>query len=170
MFACKKCGLTNPHRKNKLVCRICEGLYLKEWKRRNPEKQKQYNRVPKQKENLWKHKQSKYASFRKIKELCVEYLGANCQYQPECFSPPINGFEFCPHSFHFHHKNRGEKSFGIASGIRCKIKESKLKNINTLDDLKQEAPQLISELNKCELLCANCHMRKEHCDGCNRKK
>jgi len=50
-----------------------------------------------------------------------------------------------PATLTFHHKNGSEKSFEIANAIRFGV------------SLKR----LIAEIEKCEVLCANCHA-KEH--------
>jgi hypothetical protein len=69
---------------------------------------------------------------RKTKQKLIDYKGGKCEicgYNKDCLS-----------SFHFHHKNPDEKSFAISSkGITRK-----------LELLKQE-------VDKCQLLCANCH-------------
>lgn len=69
---------------------------------------------------------------RRAKQRLIAYKGGKCE---------ICGYDKdCPSSFHFHHKNPSEKSFGIGSkGITRK-----------LEVLKQE-------VDKCQLLCANCH-------------
>lgn len=69
---------------------------------------------------------------RRTKQRLIAYKGGKCE---------ICGYnKDCPSSFHFHHKNPSEKSFGIGSkGITRK-----------LELLKQE-------VDKCQLLCANCH-------------
>ncbi len=71
---------------------------------------------------------------RKLKRQCVEYLGGkclNCGLRDECVDV------YC-----FHHKDPAQKNFTISS-----------------KRLKFES--MITELNKCELLCCNCH-RKKH--------
>ena len=68
---------------------------------------------------------------RKLKKLAVEYKGGACI---RC------GFSGHPAVFDFHHRDKSEKSFGI----------SRYKNTNINEKLKQE-------LDKCDLLCANCH-------------
>lgn len=67
---------------------------------------------------------------RKNKRLAVEYMGGKCQ---------ICGYNKCFGALEFHHKNPEEKSFSI----------SKIKSIK-FESQKQE-------LDKCILLCSNCH-------------
>ena len=110
MFKCKKCNKENvPHRKNRGECRECEAIYVREWKKQHPEKQKQYNKNPNHLKRLKEHHRVRDSACRKIKILCIKYLGGKCQYEPECAYPLREGYKYCPHSFHFHHKNRDEK-------------------------------------------------------------
>lgn len=73
---------------------------------------------------------------RNKKQECVDYLGGKCAH---C------GGEFITHVFDFHHKDPSQKDSDIGSMLRL----NKSKN------------DLIHELDKCILLCANCH-RIEH--------
>ena len=70
-----------------------------------------------------------------MKALLVEYKGGACQ---RC------GYSKCMEALDFHHSTRGEKDFGISYKGHTK----------SIDILKKE-------VDKCELLCANCH-REEH--------
>lgn len=72
---------------------------------------------------------------RKFKMLCLEYKGGKC-----C----VCGYNKSIRALEFHHINSNEKDFNIS--------KSKLKTFN--DSIK-------SELDKCILLCSNCH-REEH--------
>lgn len=72
------------------------------------------------------------------KKKCVEYKGGKCE---RC------GYSKCVNALEFHHKNPNEKDFNISTfGYRMSFEELK------------------SELDKCILLCANCH-REVHADG-----
>lgn len=72
----------------------------------------------------------------------VEYLGGRCQH---C------GLEDdCVNIYDFHHTNPVKKDFEISGG---KVRSS-------FESIKKE-------LDKCELLCSNCH-RKEH--GCCKRQ
>lgn len=72
---------------------------------------------------------------RKVKELLVEYKGGKCE---RC------GYDKCIRALDFHHKDRDEKSFGLSSkGHTFSLSRGK------------------TEVDKCELLCANCH-RETH--------
>lgn len=51
----------------------------------------------------------------------------------------ICGYNKCSYSLHFHHVNKKDKSFTISTGVR--FGETAIKN----------------EINKCVILCANCH-------------
>jgi len=67
---------------------------------------------------------------RKLKAKAVEYLGGKCV---DCNTI------YHPAAYDFHHKDMAEKEFGIAN--------SKLTSFDKIKD----------ELDKCILLCANCH-------------
>ena len=80
---------------------------------------------------------------RKIKLECLEYKGGKCQ---KC------GYDKCQAALDFHHRNPEEKDFSICKKYGCK-------NMN--DRIKKE-------LDKCDLLCANCH-REEHFENATQK-
>lgn len=71
---------------------------------------------------------------RKLKLMAIEYLGGKCEH---C------GYDKCPDAFDFHHRDPSQKDFGIGSGNSISWDRTKV------------------ELDKCALLCANCH-REEH--------
>lgn len=67
---------------------------------------------------------------KQIKQAAVTYKGGKCQ---------ICGYDKCLAALDFHHKNKNEKDFNVG-----------LYRSYLLDNLKPE-------LDKCDLLCANCH-------------
>ena len=74
--------------------------------------------------------------IRELKKTIIDKFGGKCH---RCH----NSYESCVYDFH--HKNPEEKKFSIATLIAKSIRnESK----------KQE---LLEELNKCIMVCANCH-------------
>lgn len=74
---------------------------------------------------------------RSFKQECVDYKGGVCV---DC---GYNNHSFLS-VFDFHHKNPSEKEFSIAQYQRWSLK-------NGLPD------KVRNELDKCDLLCANCH-------------
>lgn len=68
---------------------------------------------------------------RKFKEECVKYKGSKCE---KC------GYNKYVGALEFHHKDSNQKDFTIA--------HSRLTSFS--DKVKQE-------LDKCEILCSNCH-------------
>jgi hypothetical protein len=68
-----------------------------------------------------------------LKEKCVKYKGGMCQ---------MCGYDKCMRALTFHHRDDSTKKFGI-SGVHC---------------LKWETIRI--ELDKCDLLCANCHAER----------
>lgn len=76
---------------------------------------------------------------KKVKEMAVEYKGGCCQY---C------GYNKCIAALEFHHLSKEDKSFGISyKGYTRSWKRVK------------------KELDKCVLVCANCHREMEHSDS-----
>lgn len=73
---------------------------------------------------------------RKLKKNCVDYKGGRCV---EC------GYNKCLGALDFHHINPEEKEFSIG-----KFK------LNSFDD------KMKIELDKCVLLCSNCHREKHY--------
>lgn len=71
----------------------------------------------------------------KLKTLSIEYLGGCCQH---C------GYNKFAGALEFHHKDPTQKDFGISSSGHTRSWE-----------------KIKVELDKCLLLCANCH-REEH--------
>lgn len=74
---------------------------------------------------------------QRFKIACMEYHGTKCCSR--C------GYDKCPRALHFHHKDRNEKEFNISQVT---------KSVPLRDNVK-------AELDKCELLCANCHYEIE---------
>lgn len=80
-------------------------------------------------EDNWNYKRVKEHRDRtKIK--AINYLGGECE---------ICSYDRCPTALEFHHINEEEKSFSISSNLN--------KAWNKIKD----------ELDKCALVCANCH-------------
>jgi len=73
------------------------------------------------------------------KKYLLEYKDIKCN---KC------GYDKCSGSLHFHHINKEDKLFKLSD-------LSKYSNYKSVYDIQQ---YVIDELNKCEVLCANCHM------------
>lgn len=72
---------------------------------------------------------------RKLKEQAVEYKGGKCQ---TC------GYAKCISALEFHHRSKESKEFSLGEV-----------------QLTAWSEKIINELDKCDLLCSNCH-REEH--------
>ena len=72
---------------------------------------------------------------KKVKDLAIEYKGGSCQ---------ICHYSKCVDALEFHHINPLEKEFGIGAKGYTRSWES-----------------VRNELDKCVLLCANCHREVE---------
>lgn len=72
---------------------------------------------------------------REHKEKAIAYLGGVCKRCSNSFHPAV---------FEFHHRNPAEKD----------ADPSKL--------LTHSWPRVVEELDKCDLLCANCHRLTHH--------
>lgn len=68
---------------------------------------------------------------RKVKEMARTYLGGKCS---------ICGYNRCQEALDFHHRNESTKAFGIAA-----------------KGYTYAWTRVQTELDKCILLCANCH-------------
>lgn len=79
------------------------------------------------------HNLASTATKRKRKEQAVAYLGGKCS---RC------GYDVCITALEFHHKDPTEKEF-------------------TISKLSRSFDKIKDELDKCVLLCSNCH-REEH--------
>jgi hypothetical protein len=71
---------------------------------------------------------------RNLKKLAVEYKGGKCQ---RC------GYDRCLRALQFHHRDRASKAFALSS-----VQKTLLTSVT-------------GELDKCDLLCANCHAEVE---------
>lgn len=73
---------------------------------------------------------------RTIKKMkAIEYLGGKCI---------LCGYSRCPEALHFHHKKKGKKNFSISGAYMKPWSE------------------IQRELDKCILVCANCHAEVHH--------
>jgi len=68
---------------------------------------------------------------RKKKQWCLDYLGGECQ---------VCGYKKCRAALTFHHRDPSEKEFSFNRYQKTSYKK------------------LAIELEKCDLLCSNCHM------------
>lgn len=68
---------------------------------------------------------------QKFKLQCIEYKGGCCE---------ICGYNKCAAALEFHHKDPNEKEFLLSQ-----------RNLRTFNE------EITNELDKCSLLCANCH-------------
>ena len=76
-----------------------------------------------------------------VKRKCIAYLGGVCK--------SCGLRDDCPDVYDFHHRDPATKSFSVSQEIqrRCVY-----------------APVIQEELDKCDLLCANCHRRFHHAE------
>lgn len=103
---------------------------IEERKNRKPVDKTDPNYIKKMQEINQEYRTKRMA----LKKQCISYLGDKCLH---CKN------EFHPNVYDFHHKNPEEKEINISILMdkeKCKMTER----------LKQE-------LDKCELLCSNCH-------------
>ena len=69
---------------------------------------------------------------KKLKDMAIEYGGGSCQ---------LCGYQKCKRALSFHHKTPSKKDFGLSSrGLTRSWEKTK------------------AEIDKCLLVCANCHM------------
>lgn len=82
-----------------------------------------------------KHAEQARSRGRKRKQMAIEYLGNTCQ---RC------KHQYHPSQYEFHHINPKEKDYDPAAALQ-----------KSWDNFKKE-------LDKCMLLCANCHRLEHH--------
>lgn len=87
---------------------------------------------------FWRCRKCEYDSLKrrrkKLKLELVDYKGGKCE---AC------GYDRCIEALEFHHTDPAEKDFAITAGVVIGLEKLKV------------------EVDKCVLLCANCH-REEH--------
>jgi hypothetical protein len=74
----------------------------------------------------------KWKRRKKLKQRAVDYLGGSCIHCK---------YNKCLDALDFHHRDERQKEFSISKGIASEYRWSRLK----------------PELDKCDLVCANCH-------------
>lgn len=164
-FCCRSCAAKfnnklHPKRKPEGSCKICKKLISTQsifcssecraiyFKNKEPSERRKtcsFCGILKTTENSFSKNNQSYCKkcnsiktairSRKFKIKCVEYKGGKCE---KC------GYDKCNAALEFHHKDPEKKDFGIAS--------QKTRSLNEKVKL---------ELDKCDLLCSNCH-REEH--------
>ncbi len=72
-----------------------------------------------------------HARRKKIRQMAVEYKGGKCE---------VCGYDRCIEALEFHHNDVSKKDFGISEKGYTKSWK-----------------QVMQELDKCILICANCH-------------
>lgn len=77
-------------------------------------------------------------SRSEFKQRVVDFLGGKCE---RC------GYNKCLAAMHAHHRDPSEKKFGIGTG-HCRNWD-----------------RVVEELEKCVLLCANCHAEEHHSEN-----
>ena len=99
-------------------------------------KQKHHYHRVKEQTNTY-HSQTIRSLKRKLD--LIELRGGGCE---------VCGYDKNLAALQFHHLNPGEKKFGLDARV--------------LGNMKMET--IISEFNKCILLCANCHLEEHNSD------
>lgn len=89
-------------------------------------------RLVKQDRERFISKQLKEPIRSERRRILIEYLGGECV---KC------GYDRCVSALHFHHIDPDKKLFIIGANLTTRKWQS-----------------LVNEANKCELLCANCHI------------
>ena len=136
---CAKCKLEKEHFScQKYMCKDCFSQYKKNRKKTREIIKERKERIERRKtkpEPNYKIKQKAY--MFKLKQDLISYLGGCCS---------ICGYSKSIYALEFHHKNPANKEFGIGAFMNKG-------NYLNLTKMKM----LIKEVNKCTLLCCNCH-------------
>ena len=72
-----------------------------------------------------------HARRKKVRQMSIEYKGGKCE---KC------GYDRCIEALDFHHRNKANKDFSISS-----------------KGYTRSWKRVMEELDKCMILCANCH-------------
>lgn len=155
MKKCLKCKIEQPydnfHKKMQSKdgyrehCKICRKIERKERYAKNKHKEKEYYtnykaQFPeKRKETTNKYASKRYQIFRTTLNTIKDIPCTDCQ------------IPFPPCAMDFDHRNPKEKEFNISEGFS--------KPFNTL----------LKEIEKCDVVCANCHRHREHIRKANNK-
>lgn len=115
--------------------------YYQQKKERDPIglslKTREANRLKREDPEYRKRESAKRSElYRQRKLKAVEYMGSKCT---DC------GGEFHPSVYDFHHLDPSQKDYSPGKG------------------LKMSWDKAVLELNKCVMLCANCHRLRHHC-------
>lgn len=122
---------SSPRRKKTKTCKVCKCLIKCDRTFCSPNC---YKKGRKKRAVKYLTGYEKVKSFRKkLKKQAVDYKGGKCM---------ICGYNKCIKALEFHHIDPNEKDFSLSSVSKC------------FETIKKE-------LDKCILLCANCH-REEH--------
>ena len=149
---CKICGDDNifhlifHHKENNKVYKIA-GIWDKRWS----DIKKEIEKCELLCENCHREKhynEKEYESRRKTKEIIVNYKGNKCE---------ICGYNKSLAALIFHHKDKNNKKYEIGK-INIRV-----------DNLQQLNDDVMLEIDKCELLCSNCH-REKHASNINLEK
>lgn len=143
---CNTCGLTktvdNFYTYKKGIrgsCKVCLNQKTETYRKSISKERRSelWQRFWKNPENRQKKYKTARKRYKSIKKQCVDYLGGKCS---------ICGYDKCIEALEFHH-------------LDPNIKETSL-NTRGIDRRKSFNSQK-QELDKCVLLCANCH-REQH--------
>lgn len=129
---CKKCGLEKPLEEFRLLYpkTLASGKTVRYISYTCNTCINEYNRSKRTPEMIYRYNKDKKTKRREQKKLAVQYLGGTCA---SC------GGTFHHAAFDFHHINPDEKELDPGLLMQCKLEK------------------LFEELDKCILLCANCH-------------
>ena len=115
----------------------------KKWRDKNKDRIKGYSLKyrAKFKEHIKKYRKDYYGDREKFKQKAVDYKGGKCS---SC------GYNKCNEALDFHHLDPTKKDFGLGNKIDIMMRRN--------EGSKEELWETIqAELDKCILLCSNCH-------------
>lgn len=136
---CKQCNLEREHFPyNKYMCKYCWSKYKKgRESARAIIKERKYTMEKRKEKQIPNYKIKQREYVLKLRQDLINYLGGCCS---SC------GYSKSIYALEFHHKNPTDKEFGIGAfmnkGIYLNLTKMK---------------KLIKEVNKCIILCCNCH-------------
>lgn len=146
MKICVKCQKEPRAFKTQPYCRACSYAYMKEWRKKNPAKTKEFNRASyvrhhdRRLKEAATYRSEHVQEVRKSRELsraAKRQLIVDLKTGKPCLDC---GGVFPPVAMDFDHV-RGVKKFSIAK----------------MGGTTHSVDVLLEEIAKCELVCANCH-------------
>lgn len=140
MQTCTKCKNEKSNEEMRVGRKICKECYNNDraiYREMNREKTRQATRnwMNKNKDEILSRRRDKYPEKKKLRDAMKQTLvnlRGGC-----CF---VCGYKKCLSALEFHHTDPTKKDFTVSHNMKTEITQD-----------------ILNEVNKCVILCANCH-------------